>query len=458
VSYITAITDHVAKALALVLSQFSAPLGPYIRELVSILADEVQELEDVVDDCYTERLLSTSVGMQLDAYGKVLAFARNGLSDDDYRAVLQVRIAANRGSGTIPPILLVVATVLAAFMGQGVRYIALYPAGYSIGFVLDVPSPEVTDGLRAALVQLMLEMRPAGVSMELRETVEAAPEGDAYFTFDTDTSPNAGGFNHTPPALWNTRVLSPVTTSWPFPVDSMVAVYALSDRASWASEDPTDGLDVASWPAASMSADGAAGLVYADASGSDYQRLGGTVYRGSILHAVGNIEPYKLDDGSVTWFDGQFTLHVRMKLTTYDATVDGIVTQWDPIGDGRCGLFVDSVTGLYWEEDPKGVVCSAALDTDWHTITVVRDATDVTIYVDRVEEASGTHGGVDALNGEPPLIGARNTTNGSTTGPGFDYGLDGQWSVVAIYSAAQGSSELSQAWDAIDALDGVIAA
>jgi hypothetical protein len=299
-------------------------------------------------------------------------------------------------------------------------------------------------------------MRPAGVSMELKETSEVSPEGGAYFTFNTDPSPNAGGYNHTPPAYWNARILYPVDFSWPFPVSGLVAVYATSDRETWASMDPTDGADQATWPAASMSPDGAAGLVKADATGPEYERFGGVVERGDFLHLVSDAEPFKLDDGSVTWFDGAFTLHIRLKMGSLDATIDGVVTQWDPVGAGRCGLFVQAPSGIYWSEDPTGVVANAALDTNWHTISVVRDATNVTIYVDRVLIDQGAHGGVDDLNGLAPLVGAASATNGSTIGPAFQYALDGRWSVLAIYSGAQLSPALAETWDAIDALDGAI--
>ncbi len=452
-SYITEITDHVAKALAHLPSHHA--LSTNLRLLIELIADQVQELEDVVDDCYSERLLSTAVGVQLDAYGKLLAFDRNGLDDEDYRDVLEVVIMANRGSGSIPVILDVVATILSSYLDQGVRYLPLYPAGYSIGYVLDVSTPDVSDGLRAALLQLMLDMRPAGVSMELRETTEEAPEGGVYFTWDTDSSANAGGFTHTPPALWNTRVLSPITSEWPFPEIDLIAVYAMADRASWVAENPTDATDQATWQAASMSPDGAAELTKADSTGPEYTRLGGTVERGDLLHIVADAEPYELDD-STTWFDGQFTLHVRMKMTVVDMTLDGVITQWDPVGSGRCGLFVNIASGLYWYEDPAGIVVSVTPDTDWHTVTIVRDATNVTLYVDGIQEDQAAHGDVDALNGESPLVGAASATNGSTTGPSFQYALDGRWSLLAIYSSAQSTLELSDTWDAIDALDGAI--
>lgn len=450
-AYWTNIADHTTRALDHLLSQFDE--SPGIQALLTVLADEVQALEDVLEACYSERLLSTAIGAQLDQYGALLVLPRNGLDDEAYRAALYVKITAHRGSGTPESMLTVIAVMLESWRTQGVRYIPLYPGGFSLGYVLSSIRTDVSDDLRDTLISLLEKMPPAGVSWELRETSEHASEAP-YFTFDTDSDPDSAGFDEAgTPGVWNTRVLYPVPTQWPFPDSARIGVWATSDRYSWLLESPTDSTEQPTWQGVGESDPGLEEVAANEAP--TYMRESGVVERGALFHDAGTATPVSTDGGEPFFLaTGQFTLHIRLRITNLTPT-QGLVTQWDPVHAARCGLFYTLANGLEWYESGSSLL-DGGIDGAWHTVTIVRNAITTYLYLDRKLLNSNAHGGAAILEGAP-LIGARSATNGSTIGPSFADALDAEWTVIAAYGEAQDAAALAATWDAIDAIDGAIA-
>lgn len=93
------------RAMSLIISQFRdfKPDGSLtnLMKLIKVLADELQELEDVNWQLKTLRWLDTSIGAQLDEIGIILGLPRNpGESDDNYRQRLRFQIFVNSTSGT----------------------------------------------------------------------------------------------------------------------------------------------------------------------------------------------------------------------------------------------------------------------------------------------------------------------------------------------------------------------
>lgn len=92
---------HRRVALELLPSQFSESAN--LRAMVEALVGDatlVQELENVAWDLYTKRWLWIAEGAQLDRLGEVLEEPRSaGLSDDDYRARLQVAVRVYNSNG-----------------------------------------------------------------------------------------------------------------------------------------------------------------------------------------------------------------------------------------------------------------------------------------------------------------------------------------------------------------------
>lgn len=171
------IFDHVEQALAILASQFSN--STRIREMVRAISLQVQETEDAAFD-----LLSTtieeSVGDALDQWGEVVGEARGGLNDDQFRAIIRVRIRANRSNGNTEQI----ASILAELVGSPVFYELLYPAGYALSYQVD---QHTAQACRDRWRDMMEDIRPAGVELEeIRENTPGA--------FGFEGNPNAEPF------------------------------------------------------------------------------------------------------------------------------------------------------------------------------------------------------------------------------------------------------------------------
>jgi hypothetical protein len=173
---ITHILDHAARALALLPSQFAE--STKLRALISAFADAAQDIEDDTWACIEDRMLDTAEGAQLDQYGRVLGQPRDGLSDDDFRALLGIRILANRSNGQADIILRVVAGLLdPERLTNGVEYTRHGTAEYRVSWEAD----DATSADRLALiVKILDEITPAGVAYTAVEGKKPA------FRFDTE--------------------------------------------------------------------------------------------------------------------------------------------------------------------------------------------------------------------------------------------------------------------------------
>lgn len=175
---ITQILNHVERALALLPSQFAESTN--LRALITAFAEIAQDIEDDTWACIEDRMLDTAEGAQLDQYGKVLGQPRDGLSDDDFRALLGIRILANRSNGQADVILRVVAGLLGADRlsngGQGVYYRVLPPGAYELWWVSDdAADPLDTGADRLALIRKILdEITPSGVSWSATDASSSA--------------------------------------------------------------------------------------------------------------------------------------------------------------------------------------------------------------------------------------------------------------------------------------------
>lgn len=123
------VTDHVARAIASLLPDFRD--GAKLQALLTAIVEEVQEIEDVVDELVRLRFLTTAIGAQLDQYGVLLNQARNGLLDDEFRAILLVRVLANRSPGT-PDTITAIASAALFASDNPVVYQQNEPASYRL--------------------------------------------------------------------------------------------------------------------------------------------------------------------------------------------------------------------------------------------------------------------------------------------------------------------------------------
>ena len=178
------ITDHQQQAE----DRLTAKLGdkPNVLAVLDAYVEQVQDLEDDIYQNLNDRMFDPDASLvpplvpaanaQLDQYGKLVGLARNGLSDDDYRAAIRTQLLANRSSGTIDNLLTVVSRYLAVDV---VLFSQLQPAQFQLFYAL--PGGTSTTQ-RAQLAVLLPQVAPAGVGWDV---VEYPGNLDTVFRFDT---------------------------------------------------------------------------------------------------------------------------------------------------------------------------------------------------------------------------------------------------------------------------------
>lgn len=154
------ISSHAAEALSNVLSQLQGK--PNFEDLLTVMVDPCQDVEDTLYDLVTERQLDTAEGVNLDQYGKVVGAARRGLSDENYRRYIRVRIQANRSNGQADVILDVVSFLVG---GQVVDFIPAYPAAYVLQYETLGTDPDLV----ALMSEILEQTTAAGVAYTVVE-------------------------------------------------------------------------------------------------------------------------------------------------------------------------------------------------------------------------------------------------------------------------------------------------
>jgi hypothetical protein len=93
------ITDHTSEALARLLQQYKNK--PNIRKLLEVYLDQIQEIETMFCQLLEETNVFDAIGAQLDGIGEIVVQPRNGLSDDQYRIRIFVKIGKNVSEGEV---------------------------------------------------------------------------------------------------------------------------------------------------------------------------------------------------------------------------------------------------------------------------------------------------------------------------------------------------------------------
>lgn len=180
------ITDHQAQVVGNLLWQFRD--SPKLVELVQIFAAEIQSLEDLYNDLIDDRYLDAAIGVQLDQYGKIVGWARQGFDDDDYRRLLKIGIAANQTDAQIDEITYIIQQLIEPTTGN-IRYTQRGRAHYSLDWIIDPPTDP--DWLRI-VEAIMDKITAAGVSWEMTEGTD---QTNPVFRFDTiGAGYDLGGF------------------------------------------------------------------------------------------------------------------------------------------------------------------------------------------------------------------------------------------------------------------------
>jgi hypothetical protein len=126
------------------------------------VVDQLQELENALFDILNNRALDNSVGVQLDGIGEILGESRSGgMSDDDYRQLLSIRIVRNISSGE-PERLIQVAAALTG--SSTVQLQEIFPGLVNITLSGDPGNISLLysllDGIAAGGVRFILTQEP----------------------------------------------------------------------------------------------------------------------------------------------------------------------------------------------------------------------------------------------------------------------------------------------------------
>jgi hypothetical protein len=91
------INDHIAKALARLLTQYKNK--PRFESFVEAFSAQVQDIEDATFGIIDARALDFAEGQQLDNLGEIIGVKRQSFADPFYRILLFVKIGQNTSQG-----------------------------------------------------------------------------------------------------------------------------------------------------------------------------------------------------------------------------------------------------------------------------------------------------------------------------------------------------------------------
>ena len=183
------ITDYSTRCLQFLADQFKD--ADNLKGFIQAIIESVQDCENVADDLLTDRLdFWTATGIQLDHIGTIVGVLRAGLSDFLYRIQIAYAIIRN---GLLPTPNVFIQAIVSLTESTYTRYWELVPAAIQMHFNGEVP---VTGGLpaenNARFVNLVDDMAPAGVIVELVKEYTLITGAPLVFANDDKTDPDRG--------------------------------------------------------------------------------------------------------------------------------------------------------------------------------------------------------------------------------------------------------------------------
>ncbi len=180
------ITDHVAQAQALLISQYKNK--PRIAAMVASWGIEGQAVEDALYDVILLRLVDAASGVQLDAIGRVVGELRRARVDATYRLYLAARIRINRSQGQAGDLIAVLAIVETAPYTFGT-----YATANVVVEFVTIPTQDPLD-----LVAMLRDTKMAGVGLLLIAPTDSVNDFLFSNAGDADVAANSFGDSVTP--------------------------------------------------------------------------------------------------------------------------------------------------------------------------------------------------------------------------------------------------------------------
>ena len=178
--------EHIAAMKSHLISQFREL--PTLGAFIDALGQQLNDVEEFFGQLLTNLSIQTLAGPHLDKLGDMLQQSRNGMSDDDYRTMLQARVVAYRSQGTIENLIQILLTIAGAQAVQVVEE-ATPPNYYpTLAIAASACSASV---ILADVYSAVYQAKPAGVGLALSITSASLP----VFQFDAAATGNNDGFD-----------------------------------------------------------------------------------------------------------------------------------------------------------------------------------------------------------------------------------------------------------------------
>lgn len=152
--------DHLQAMLDRLIQQFKGL--PNLQAFFTAFGNQLNDVEEFYGQLMNDLILENAIGTQLDNLGAVLNQGRNGLTDDDYRAVLQSRIVEYQSNGTIEDLIQIMLVLGGA---NQVQLLEDFPAGFQIT-ARGINSPVANKDIVAAILQAKLAGVQANIEAE----------------------------------------------------------------------------------------------------------------------------------------------------------------------------------------------------------------------------------------------------------------------------------------------------
>lgn len=157
-----------------------------IESFLRILIDPIQDIETVLIQLDTERLIGTAIGEQLNVLGRVVGQLRDGLSNDDYRRFIRARIAANKSKGRWEDLIVVTRLILAVEAA-----VLVMSESDFMTVLMEVTEAVVSDALADILIGFMADTKSDVVRVLLTYSAQVAADTFTYGSY-TQLSGNTG--------------------------------------------------------------------------------------------------------------------------------------------------------------------------------------------------------------------------------------------------------------------------
>ena len=147
------------------------------NKLLKLFLEEIQELEVATLSIADQKNIQTAIGEWLDYIGKIVGQPRENRTDEEYRAALLLKVAANSSDGTPNTIIDITKQASGATISRIIDY---FPASFFN--VLEIPEGVSTRGL----FKLMDQIKPAGVSVTMVNNVDGNRFVPAWYNLTND--------------------------------------------------------------------------------------------------------------------------------------------------------------------------------------------------------------------------------------------------------------------------------